>query len=313
MITVGTTVVSGSPINGGGGGGGGGGDTMTTDHSWNRPSPTAVDAGARFFSIDDLTVQMSTGVAAAATTDGSGWVQELPSGLAADRCGLTPGNIVAQSLDLHDYALNAMTMAVLFKPNGTLAGNALCLLGILGTGTTGIALFLQEAVVSLASVINIVAFTGSPTPTATTIITNAFSASSTALHAVAVAAVTGNIWRVSVDGFAVADVAMAVPYVTPTTTDNIGFGSRVGSTNPMLGQVIDMMVWDSVLSSADMALLTTLPATPTYALPESPATGAATIRIQANRWDSASPTTLRARGLPGGAALVCSSVTKVSF
>ena len=318
MITVGTTVVSGSPINGGGGGGGGGGDSMTTDHSWNRPAPTAVDAGARFLSQDDLTVQVSTGVAATAAVDGSGWVQDLSTGLAADRCGLTPGTISAQSLDLHDYALGSLTMAVLFKPNGTLSGGAVGCIGGLGdttSGTRGLALFLKERTDAnplLGSVIDILAFTGVG-PSVTTIVTNAFSAASTSLHAVAVAAVAGNIWRVSVDGAAVANVPMATAYAAPSTTDSVGFGSRYNSTNPFLGQVIDMMVWQSLVSSADMALLTTLPATPTYALPESPATGAATIRVQANRWDPGFPTTLRARGLPGGAALVCSSVAKVSF
>ena len=287
------------------------GDVMTSDHSWNRPSPTAVALGARFLSIDDLTVQVSTGVAATANVDASGWVQDLPTGLAADRCGLTPGTISAQSLDLHDYALGSLTMAVLFKPSGTLSGGAAGCIGAVGdttTGTRGLALFLKES----SGTIDIVAYTGVG-PSVTTIVTNAFSAASTSLHAVAVAAVAGNIWRVSVDGGAVADVVMATAYDTPTTTDSIGFGSRFNSTNPFLGQVIDMMVWQSLVSSADMALLTTLPATPTYALPESASTGAATIRIQANRWDPGFPTTLRARGLPGGVALVCATVAKVSF
>ena len=287
------------------------GDVMTSDHSWNRPSPTAVALGARFLSIDDLTVQVSTGVAATANVDASGWVQDLPTGLAADRCGLTPGTISAQSLDLHDYALGSLTMAVLFKPSGTLSGGAVGCIGAVGdttTGTRGLALFLKES----SGTIDIVAYTGVG-PSVTTIVTNAFSAASTSLHAVAVAAVAGNIWRVSVDGGAVADVVMATAYATPTTTDSIGFGSRFSSTNPFLGQVIDMMVWQSLVSSADMALLTTLPATPTYALPESASTGAATIRIQANRWDPGFPTTLRARGLPGGVALVCATVAKVSF
>ena len=287
------------------------GDVMTSDHSWNRPSPTAVALGARFLSIDDLTVQVSTGVAATANVDASGWVQDLPTGLAADRCGLTPGTISAQSLDLHDYALGSLTMAVLFKPSGTLSGGAVGCIGALGdttTGTRGLALFLKES----SGTIDIVAYTG-VVPSATTLVTNAFSAASTSLHAVAVAAVAGNIWRVSVDGGAVADVVMATAYATPTTTDSIGFGSRFSSTNPFLGQVIDMMVWQSLVSSANMALLTTLPATPTYALPESASTGAATIRIQANRWDPGFPTTLRARGLPGGVALVCATVAKVSF
>jgi len=292
------------------------GDVMTSDHSWNRPSPTAVALGARFLSIDDLTVQVSTGVAATANVDASGWVQDLPTGLAADRCGLTPGTISAQSLDLHDYALGSLTMAVLFKPSGTLSGGAVGCIGALGdttSGTRGLALFLKERTDAiLGSVIDIVAYTGA-LPSVTTIVTNAFSAASTSLHAVAVAAVAGNIWRVSVDGGAVADVVMATAYATPTTTDSVGFGSRFNSTNPFLGQVIDMMVWQSLVSSADMPLLTTLPATPTYALPESASTGAATIRIQANRWDPCFPTTLRARGLPGGVALVCATVAKVSF
>lgn len=284
---------------------------MTTDHSWNRPAPTAVDAGARFLSQDDLTVQISTGVAAVAAVDGSGWVQDLASGLAADRCGLTPGTISAQSLDLSGYSLGNLTLVALFKPSGALSGGAVGCIGALGdstSGSRGLALFLKES----SGTIDIVAYGGAGS-VATTIVTNAFSAANTSLHAVAVAAVAGDIWRVSVDGGATADVVMGAAYVTPTTTDSVGFGSRYNSQNPFLGQLIDMMVWQGPVSSADMALLTTLPATPAYALPESPATGAATIRVQANRWDPGFPTTLRARGLPGGAALVCASVAKVSF
>ena len=287
------------------------GDAMTTDHSWNRPSPTAVAAGARFLSQDDLTIQVSTGVAAVAAVDGSGWVQDLTSGLAADRCGLTPGTISAQSLNLSDYSLGNLTLVALIKPSGALSGGALGCIGALGdstSGSRGLALFLKES----SGNIDIVAYGGAGS-VATTIVASAFSAANTSLHAVAVAAVAGDIWRVSFDGGATADVVMGAAYVTPTTTDSVGFGSRYNSQNPFLGQLIDMMVWQGLVSSADMALLTTLPATPTYALPESASTGAATIRVQANRWDSAFPTTLRARGLPGGAALVCASVAKVSF
>ena len=204
-------------------------------------------------------------------------------------------------------------MVALIKPSGALSGGAVGCIGALGdstSGSRGLALFLKEN----SGNIDIVAYGGAGS-VATTIVASAFSAANTSLHAVAVAAVAGNIWRVSVDGGATADVVMgsASVYVTPTTTDSIGFGSRYNSANPFLGQVLDMMVWQSLVSSANMALLTTLPATPTYALPESPATGAATIRVQANRWDPAFPTTLRARGLPGGAALVCATVAKVSF
>ena len=105
---------------------------MTTDHSWNRPAPTAVDAGARFLSQDDLTVQVSTGVAAVAAVDGSGWVQDLTSGLAADRCGLTPGTISAQSLNLSDYSLGNLTLVALIKPSGTLSGGAVGCVGAIG-------------------------------------------------------------------------------------------------------------------------------------------------------------------------------------
>ena len=66
---------------------------------------------------------------------------------ATDRCGITPGAMHASSLDLSGYTIGAMTMAVLFKPAGTLAGGALCLLGCLGNtgvGNRGITLFLKE-------------------------------------------------------------------------------------------------------------------------------------------------------------------------
>jgi hypothetical protein len=71
---------------------------------------------------------------------------------------------------------------------------------------------------------------------------------------------------------------MGANYVTPASTDSFGFGSRSNGTNSFSGQVIDLMVWNSTVSSANMALLTTLPATPTYALPESVLMGVATIR-----------------------------------
>jgi hypothetical protein len=288
------------------------GDTMTTDHSWLRPDPITAGGGSRFLAVDDLSVQISTGVAASAGVDASGWVQDLPTRLGSDRCGITPGAMHASSLDLSGYTIGAMTMAVLFKPAGTLAGGALCLLGCLGntlSGNRGITLFLKEN----AGNIDVVAYGGAG-GVATVIVASAFTAASTALHAVAVAAVdaTGHKWRVSVDGSAVADVAMGANYVTPTSTDSFGFGSRSSGTNSFSGQVIDLMVWNSTVSNANMALLTTLPGTPTYALPESASTGAATIRCQASRFDPSFPTVLPVRGLPGG-ALVCSGLAKVSF
>ena len=286
---------------------------MTIDRSWSRPAPESVASGTRFLSQDDFSVQISTGVAASAGVAASGWVQDLPTRLGSDRCGITPGAMHASSLNLSGYTIGAMTMAVLFKPAGTLAGGALCLLGCLGdstSGTRGCTLFCKEN----GGNIDIVAYGGSG-GVATVIVASAFTAASTALHAVAVAAVdaTGHKWRVSVDGSAVADVAMGANYVAPTTTDSFGFGSRAAGTNPLLGQVIDLMVWNSTVSSANMALLTTLPGTPTYALPESASTGAATIRCQASRFDPSFPTVLPVRGLPGGVALVCSGLAKVSF
>ncbi len=289
------------------------GDTMTTDHSWLRPDPITAGSGSRFLAVDDLSVQISTGVAASAGVDASGWVQDLPTRLGSDRCGITPGAMHASSLDLSGYTIGAMTMVVLFKPSGTMSGGALYCLGALGNstvGSRGCILFCKEN----GGNIDIVAYGGSGS-VATTIVSSAFTAASTALHAVAVAAVdaTGHKWRVSVDGSAVADVAMGANYVTPTSTDSFGFGSRSSGTNTFSGQVIDLMVWNSTVSSANMALLTTLPGTPTYALPESASTGAATIRCQASRFDPSFPLALPARGLPGGVALVCSELAKVSF
>jgi hypothetical protein len=289
------------------------GDTMTIDRSWSRPAPESVASGTRFLSQDDLSVQISTGVAASAGVDASGWVQDLPTRLGPDRCGLQPGVLYASSINLSAYAIGAMTMVVLFKPSGTMSGGALYCLGALGdstAGSRGCVLFCKEN----GGNIDIVAYGGSGS-VATTIVSSAFTAASTALHAVAVAAVnaTGHKWRVSVDGSAVADVAMGANYVTPTSTDSFGFGSRSSGANPFSGQVIDLMVWNSTVSSANMALLTTLPGTPTYALPESASTGAATIRCQASRFDPSFPTALPVRGLPGGAALVCSGLAKVSF
>ena len=80
------------------------------------------------------------------------------------------------------------------------------------------------------------------------------------------------------------------------------------------GLAIELALWGSKLLSPDILALATLPATPTYELPESASTGAAPIRIQACRYDpQTSLTAMPARGLPKLLTVDSATTTKVTL
>jgi hypothetical protein len=392
MITVGTTVVSGSPINGGGGGGAGlpvatgagevplstgagttyvaanfgtevsaaiasgigstlgqtlvgdgaGGITPTSadvsgflaaadadaartaigvagttlGHLWERPAPGSVALGSSFISSDDLTEQVSSGVVVSPATITSGWMQRIPSGIGAGRASLSgaPASVYADTLNLSAYTIDNATLAVLFTWDGTqpvaYGISEVATLGDRNNANRGIhVVYLTNgANTDLAIYCNGIS---------TVLVASAnLLANAAGLHALVVAPVTatGQKWRYSYDGSAVADVAMGAAYVAPNSTDSIGLGARPDGVVWNNGTVIDMMVWGSTLSNADILALATLPATPTYELPESASTGAAPVRIQACRYDpQTSVTAMPGRGIGKILTVASTTTTKVTL
>ena len=136
------------------------------------------------------------------------------------------------------------------------------------------------------------------------------------LHALVVAPVTatGQRWRFSYDGSAVADVAMGAAYVAPNASDAISLGARADGVIFNNGSAIELALWGSTLSNANILALATLPATPTYELPESASTGAAPVRIQACRYDPQnSLTSMPARGISKPLTVASDYTTKVTL
>jgi hypothetical protein len=104
---------------------------------------------------------------------------------------------------------------------------------------------------------------------------------------------------------------MGASYVAPSSSDSLSFGARTDGIIHLNGLAVDLAIWGSLLSSANLLALATL--TGTYELPESASTGLAAIRVQACRYDPVtSPTTLRARGL-SAAMTVGTYATKVTL
>lgn len=378
MITVGTTVVSGSPINGGGGGGAPSGTGVVTvtggvydvpsstddvvmsglsglvggvlgeaiigdgagsvqqtsadvsgflaaansaaartaigvagttlGHLWERPAPASVALGATFISSDDLTEQVSSGVVVSPATIASGWMQRIPSGIGAGRAGLV-GSAFVNSVDLSAYTINATTVACLFEWDGLVPSTTYSEIVTLGDGTNeavGVHVLLQAN----AGNTDLMAYTAN---LGTVLIPNVNAAlNAVGLHAIVIAPVinSGHKWRFSYDGSVVAEVAInGGAYVAPGT-NSIAFGRRPDANFPLSGKVIEMAVWSApTLSNANILALATLPATPTYELPESASTGAATIMLQARRFDPRTSATLPARGVATALTVVGTKAT----
>jgi hypothetical protein len=284
-------------------------------HSWERPSPVTAGPGATFIDSDDLTEQVSTGLAASAGVAPSGWMRRLASGLGAGRAGigssLMAARISASSLDLDAYTIGAVTVAALWTWDGTQPSSY----GLSEIVTLG------DANNEARGVHIVYATNGANTDlraysngVATTLIASAnLLPGAVGPHALAIAPLDsgGHKWRFSYDGSAVADVAMGASYVAPSSSDSLSFGARTDGIIHLNGLAVDLAIWGSLLSSANLLALATL--TGTYELPESASTGLAAIRVQACRYDPVtSPTTLRARGL-SAAMTVGTYATKVTL
>ena len=278
----------------------------TLGHLWERPAPGSVALGSSFISSDDLTEQVSSGVVVSPATITSGWMQRLPTGLGAGRAGLV-GRAYVDSIDLSAYAIGVTTLACLYQWDGITPGSFIEVVsfGDRADEQRGIHVLL----VANGANTDLVAWTGEA---ATVLLASVNLMSGAAgLHSVAIAPVnvSGHKWRFSYDGSAVADVAMTANYVAPSASDSIGFGARADGAAPLTGKAIDLAVWGSLLSNADILALATLPATPTYEIPESASTGAAVIMIQARRFDPRIVQTLPARGLANALTVLATKVT----
>jgi len=287
----------------------------TLGHLWQRPAPDSVSLGAAFISSDDLSEQVSSGVVASPSTITSGWMQKIPSGVGAGRAGLV-GRAYANSVDLSAYVVNATTVACLFVWDGLLPSTTYSEIVTLGDSideSVGVHVLLQANGLNTdlrAYVSNL----------GTTLLASVnLLPGAAGLHALTIAPINDGTdkWRFSYDGSAVTDVVMAGPYVAPGT-HSIGFGGRPDGNFPLSGKAIEMAVWSTPavppapavpLSNALMLALSTLPATPTYEIPESASTGAATIMVQARRFDPLSAATLPARGIATAMTVVATKAT----
>ena len=293
----------------------------TLGHLWERPAPDSVALGSTFISSDDLTEQVSSGVVVSPATITSGWMQRIPSGIGAGRAAISGGagqpRIFATSLDLSPYTVDQTTFAVLYTWDGTqpvsYGISEVAMIGDYNNNNRGIHIWYvtNGGDTDLAAVTN---------GAATVLVTSAnLLAGAAGLHALVVAPVTVGplqYFRFSYDGSVVADVPLPVlsPYVAPNTSDAIALGSRGDGLVYLNGQAIELAVWGgTALSSADILALATLPATPTYELPESASTGAAQILVAVSRYDPrTSATTMPARGV-SKPLTVSSAVTKVTL
>jgi hypothetical protein len=283
---------------------------------WQRPAPSSVAATTTFINVADLTEQVSSGLAASPGVAASGWMQRLPTGLGAGRASLSgaPARVYADTLDLAECTIDTVTLAVLFTWDGTqpvaYGISEVATLGDRDNANRGIHIvFLTNgANTDLAIYCNGIS---------TVLVASAnLLAGAAGLHALVVAPVTatGQKWRFSYDGSATGDVVMGAAYAAPNSSDSIGFGARPDGVVWNNGTVIDMMLWDSTLSNADILALATLPATPTYELPESASTGAAPVRIQACRYDpQTSVTAMPGRGIGKILTVASTTTTKVTL
>jgi hypothetical protein len=288
---------------------------------WQRPAPAAVPATTSFINTADLTEQVSSGLVVSPGVAASGWMQRLPTGLGAGRASLSqkqPPNFgaraYAESLDFSAYTIDNVTLAVLFTWDGTqpvaygisevaMVGDrdnearGVHVVYITNGANTDLCIYCNSVYTVLVASANLLL-------------------GAAGLHALVVAPVTatGQRWRFSYDGSAVADVAMGAAYVAPNASDAISLGARADGVIFNNGSAIELALWGSTLSNANILALATLPATPTYELPESASTGAAPVRIQACRYDPQnSLTSMPARGISKPLTVASDYTTKVTL
>ncbi len=280
-----------------GGGGGGGGITFAAGHIWERTSAASAGGGAVFFDADTGVFYDSSG------DDATGWWVRLVSASRQERCGLQMGaGSIIRFQDLSAFTINHLTLAAAFHWDGN-TGADFYGFAALGQrdGVGGIpALGLKDT----GAGFNLSIYRGGST---FEVLKNyaAKADFTVGVHAVAIAAVTVlgvHTWRFSIDGEAVAEVPIAGGYFAPSTTSSVALGCTDAPDSPLHGAAYELAAWTGVLSNASLVALATPPTT-TRSLALSAATGAPTIWVRAQHYDTAFPTYLRARGVPAGMAV----------
>jgi len=273
-------------------------------HIWSRSAPSA---GALYLDTD-------TGVVSVASS--SAWLASLASGAQSEAAGLaldgdSARSIVKTGIDLSAYTTGAATLALLWTWDGPMPGAGFSVIGVVGAanGTAGIQIVTDTSGGNL----RLLAVTGSG---ATVAVLKTYSPASSfvGLHALAIAPVVVSAvhkWRFSIDGDAVADVAMGTPYVAPSSSAEVGLGSRSSGSSPVAGAMHALALWGSTLSSANILALATLPGTATHKLPLTASTGAPAIYAEACRFDALTPTKLPALGV--APLTVSAGVTKTTY
>lgn len=262
---------------------------FATGHSYERLAPATAGGGARFLDVDSLQLYTSSG------DDAVRWGVELPGGLGPDAAGLTHGGgtLYAAAQSLTAYTRNNTTIAVLFDwigPSVAQYNN----IATLGNRTTGSIEIIIEKVGANDRLI--VYNHGAVTPI-TPLGLTFVGGLAAGIHRVTVAPITGDLYRWSFDGSAIAETAMVTAWNALPASGYVGLGTSAALDTPPPARSIDLIVWPSLLSSPDLVALATAPGTETYRLAEDASTGVGAIRVEANRYDPTFPLVLPARGL----------------
>lgn len=280
--------------------------SFSTGHSWERTSAASAGAGARFLNVDTGVITVSSG------DDAIGWYVELGGPNLRDTCALQSSTGYVQAVgDLSAFTLGNTTLAALFYWAGD-TGHPYYFPAALGWRPRGIIVGIKSSGTDWL----LVCFQGTDSVLAT--IPKASFA--TGWHAIAVAAVSHDFgagavdaWAFSLDGSAVAYAAMAAAYIAPNNGDPLTMGATDWTDSPLNGASAELACWTSALTGAQMAALSTIPATPTCKLPITSAMGVPEVWIQASRYDPRQPAVCPVRIGHLTVAATASSVTRREY
>ena len=282
---------------------GGGGAATTLGHSWERPDPVTAGIGAVFINTDDGGEYVSSGTAPTNGVPLSGWMRRLPSGMAPTRAALINSYLGVNTAFVSAINTDQINLAPILISNSCSFA-----MHYYWNGNTAAAPYYVDVMLNYGQGNNFSdgasAFYYQPGGTGTIYLdlyTNVASTYITSVPAVAgyhtlvFAPVSyggppiNHYWRWSYDGSTTADTPMTNPYVGPSAYNDFQAWGRSDGYINFGGKGIDMAVWTTLLTDADMAILSNPPAG-TYGLLETASTGPAVIRIEANRFDSRSDT-----------------------
>jgi len=280
---------------------GGGGSATTLGHSWQRPDPITAGIGAVFINTDDGGEYISAGTAATNGVPLSGWMRRLPSGVGPTRAGLVNSYAGVNTAFVSAINTDQINLAPILTSN-----NCTFAMHYYWNGNTAAAYYYIDCMLNYGQSYNFAdgaaAFyyqAGGTGPIYIALHTNGVST----YVGAAVPAVAGyntlvfapvsysgsHYWRWSYNGSVAADTLMTKPYVGPSDYNDFQAWGRSDGYINFGGKGIDMAVWTTLLTDADMAILSNPPAG-TYSLLETASTGPAVIRIEANRFDPRSDT-----------------------